>query len=215
MVQRVGGAYAGVPADHHRLIRAGLAAHGREEIVIPGDELFAGSASQRGLRGRGGRDEGGRYCRMRDRPGEGAGRRQQPCRLTAEPPQRELQNPRARVVKPLQVVNSKDHRPQLRQVAENRKESDSDRSLPGRAAHRIRQQQRDLQRPPLRRRQPGKRPVKDPVQQIAEGRERPGQAWAAWTGLGSWRDVQPSRACEGWACWAGVTDLWDGILGWP
>ena len=29
MTRRLGDAYAGVAADHHRLIRAGLAAHGR------------------------------------------------------------------------------------------------------------------------------------------------------------------------------------------
>jgi class 3 adenylate cyclase len=46
MVQRLGGAYAGVLADHHRLIRPGLAAHGGEEVLTPGgDEAFAVFAS--------------------------------------------------------------------------------------------------------------------------------------------------------------------------
>jgi hypothetical protein len=57
-------------------------------------------------------------------------------------------------------------------MADYRQEGDRDRPWLGRAAHRIRQQQRDLQCSPLRRRQPGKRPVKGPVQQIAERRER-------------------------------------------
>ena len=102
----------------------------------------------------------------------GPDRRKQPGRLITEPPQREFQHPGAGVVEPLQVVDSKDHRPRLRQAAENRQESDTDCSLLRPAAYRIRQQQRDLQRPPLRRRQPGERPVKYPVQQISERRER-------------------------------------------
>ena len=47
MLQRLGDAYAGVLADHHRLIRAGLAAHGGEEIVTQGDGFFAVFASPR------------------------------------------------------------------------------------------------------------------------------------------------------------------------
>jgi predicted ATPase/class 3 adenylate cyclase/DNA-binding CsgD family transcriptional regulator len=45
MVQRLGDAYAGVLADHHRLIRAALAAHGGEEVVSQGDGVFAVFAS--------------------------------------------------------------------------------------------------------------------------------------------------------------------------
>src|SRR5215469_4327197 len=41
MVQRLGDGWAGVLADHHRLIRAGLAAHGGEEVVSQGDGVFA------------------------------------------------------------------------------------------------------------------------------------------------------------------------------
>jgi predicted ATPase/class 3 adenylate cyclase/DNA-binding CsgD family transcriptional regulator len=47
MLQRLGDAYAGVLADHHRLIRAGLSAHGGEEIVTQGDGFFAVFASPR------------------------------------------------------------------------------------------------------------------------------------------------------------------------
>ena len=39
--QRLGDAYAGVRADLHRLIQAGLAQHGGEEVVTRGDEFFA------------------------------------------------------------------------------------------------------------------------------------------------------------------------------
>ncbi len=101
-----------------------------------------------------------------------ADRSEQAGLLAAEPPQGELHRVRARDIEPLQVVDGKDHRSRRGQVADHSKEGDSDRSLLGRAAHRIRQQQRDLQRPPLRRRQPGKRLVEDPIHQIAERRER-------------------------------------------
>jgi predicted ATPase/class 3 adenylate cyclase/DNA-binding CsgD family transcriptional regulator len=47
MVQRLGDAWAGVLADHHRLIRAGLAAYGGEEVVSQGDGVFAVFASPR------------------------------------------------------------------------------------------------------------------------------------------------------------------------
>ena len=47
MVQRLGDAWAGVLADHHRLIRAALAAHGGEEVVSQGDGVFAAFASPR------------------------------------------------------------------------------------------------------------------------------------------------------------------------
>ena len=45
MAQRLGDAWAGVLADHHRLIRAGVTAHGGEEVVTPGDGVFAVFAS--------------------------------------------------------------------------------------------------------------------------------------------------------------------------
>jgi predicted ATPase/class 3 adenylate cyclase len=45
MLQRLGDAYAGVLADHHRVIRAGLAAHGGREIGTAGDGFFAVFAS--------------------------------------------------------------------------------------------------------------------------------------------------------------------------
>ena len=42
MVQRLGGAYAGMLADHDRLIRSGRPAHGGKEVLAPGgDEAFA------------------------------------------------------------------------------------------------------------------------------------------------------------------------------
>jgi predicted ATPase/class 3 adenylate cyclase/DNA-binding CsgD family transcriptional regulator len=47
MLQRLGDAYAGVLADHHRLIRAGLTAHGGEEIATQGDGFFAVFATPR------------------------------------------------------------------------------------------------------------------------------------------------------------------------
>jgi len=47
MSQRLGDAYAGVLADHHRLIRAGLAAHGGDEVAAQGDGVFAVFASPR------------------------------------------------------------------------------------------------------------------------------------------------------------------------
>jgi predicted ATPase/class 3 adenylate cyclase/DNA-binding CsgD family transcriptional regulator len=47
MVQRLGDAWAGVLADHHRLIRAALAAHDGEEAVTQGDGVFAVFASPR------------------------------------------------------------------------------------------------------------------------------------------------------------------------
>ena len=47
MVQRLGDAWAGVLADHHRLIRENLAAHGGEEVVSQGDGIFAVFASPR------------------------------------------------------------------------------------------------------------------------------------------------------------------------
>jgi class 3 adenylate cyclase len=47
MVQRLGAAWAGVLADHHRLIRAGVTTHGGEEVVTPGDGVFAVFASPR------------------------------------------------------------------------------------------------------------------------------------------------------------------------
>ena len=37
--------------------------------------------------------------------------------------------------------------------------------------------------------------------------------WVVHQGWGCWRGVQPPRAA-GW-CRAGVTDLWDEVLGWP
>src|SRR5499427_4424643 len=45
MVQRLGDAWPGVLADHHRLVRAALAAHGGEEVVSLGDGMFAVFAS--------------------------------------------------------------------------------------------------------------------------------------------------------------------------
>jgi len=45
MVQRLGDAWAGVLADHHRLIREALAAHGGEEVASQGDGVFAVFAS--------------------------------------------------------------------------------------------------------------------------------------------------------------------------
>ena len=47
MVQRLGDAWAGVLADHHRLIRESLAAHDGEEVVRQGDGVFAVFASPR------------------------------------------------------------------------------------------------------------------------------------------------------------------------
>jgi class 3 adenylate cyclase len=47
MLQRLGDAYAGVLADHHDLIRAGLASHGGEEIDTQGDAFFAVFTSPR------------------------------------------------------------------------------------------------------------------------------------------------------------------------
>src|SRR5215469_13371754 len=41
MVQRLGDAWPGVLADHHRLMRTALAAHGGEEVVSQGDGVFA------------------------------------------------------------------------------------------------------------------------------------------------------------------------------
>jgi predicted ATPase/class 3 adenylate cyclase len=41
MLQRLGDAYAEVLADHHRLVRAGLAAHDGQEIDTQGDAFFA------------------------------------------------------------------------------------------------------------------------------------------------------------------------------
>src|ERR1039457_6010547 len=50
MVQRLGDAWAGVVADYHRLIRAGVTAHGGEEVVTQGDGVFAVFASPRACR---------------------------------------------------------------------------------------------------------------------------------------------------------------------
>ena len=47
MRRRLGNAYAGVLADHHRLVRAVLAAHGGEEVGSRGDEFAAVFASPR------------------------------------------------------------------------------------------------------------------------------------------------------------------------
>ena len=47
MGQRMGDAYAGVLAGHHRLIRAGLAEYGGEEVVTRGDGVFAVFGSPR------------------------------------------------------------------------------------------------------------------------------------------------------------------------
>ena len=47
MAERLGNAWAGVLADHHRLIRGALAAHGGEEVVSQGDGVFAVFASPR------------------------------------------------------------------------------------------------------------------------------------------------------------------------
>ena len=47
MSKRLGDGWAGVLADHRRLIRAGLAAHGGEEVVTQGDEFSAVFASPR------------------------------------------------------------------------------------------------------------------------------------------------------------------------
>ena len=51
MVQRLGDAWAGVLADHHRLIRESLAAHDGEEVVSQGDGVFAVFASPRACAG--------------------------------------------------------------------------------------------------------------------------------------------------------------------
>jgi predicted ATPase/class 3 adenylate cyclase/DNA-binding CsgD family transcriptional regulator len=45
MSRRLGDGWAGVLADHRQLIRAGLAAHGGEEVVTQGDEISAVFAS--------------------------------------------------------------------------------------------------------------------------------------------------------------------------
>ena len=47
MAERLGNAWTGVLADHHRLIRRALAAHGGEEVVSQGDGVFAVFASPR------------------------------------------------------------------------------------------------------------------------------------------------------------------------
>src|SRR5215469_2148699 len=47
LVQRLGDAWPGVLADHHRLIRAGLAAHGGAEVASQGDGVFAVFAAPR------------------------------------------------------------------------------------------------------------------------------------------------------------------------
>jgi predicted ATPase/class 3 adenylate cyclase/DNA-binding CsgD family transcriptional regulator len=47
MAERLGNAWAGVLADHHRLIQGALAAHGGEEVVSQGDGVFAVFASPR------------------------------------------------------------------------------------------------------------------------------------------------------------------------
>jgi len=47
MRRRLGGGYAGVLADHYRLIRAGLAARGGGEAAVRGDGVFAMLAAPR------------------------------------------------------------------------------------------------------------------------------------------------------------------------
>ena len=47
MSRRLRDAYSGVLADHRRLIRAGLAAHGGKEVFARGDEFSAEFASPR------------------------------------------------------------------------------------------------------------------------------------------------------------------------
>jgi len=47
MAARLGDAWAGVLADHHRLVRAALAAHGGEEVASQGDGVFAVFTSPR------------------------------------------------------------------------------------------------------------------------------------------------------------------------
>ncbi len=47
MAARLGDAWAGVLADHHRLIRAVVAAQGGEEVASQGDGVFAVFASPR------------------------------------------------------------------------------------------------------------------------------------------------------------------------
>ena len=51
MVRRLGDGYPGVLADHRRLIRAGLAVHGGEEVGAAGDEFSAVFASPRACAG--------------------------------------------------------------------------------------------------------------------------------------------------------------------
>ena len=98
-------------------------------------------------------------------------RREQPERLVAKPPQSDLERAGRGRVEPLDVVERDEHRAALGQRAQHVQDGEPDRVRIGRRLARLREQQRDLERPPARRRERGP----DVVEHVAEQLREPGE----------------------------------------
>ncbi len=88
--------------------------------------------------------------------------------LFVQTPAGELERAGGGSVEPLDVVDGDEHRADGREDAKAAQEGGRDRPVVGRCAVRFLEQERDLQRPPLRRRQPGQRHFEDVAEQIRE-----------------------------------------------
>ena len=80
-------------------------------------------------------------------------RREQPERLVAQPPERDLEHAGRGRVEPLDVVERDEARAAVGQGAQHVEHGEPDRVRVGRRLARLREQKRDLERPPARRRE--------------------------------------------------------------
>jgi len=107
---------------------------------------------------------------LRARPARPRPRRQQHPHPPLQPPPRELEHRPRRLVQPLQIVDRNKQRPPLVEPQQQRLDRDPERAEVGRLGGRLVQEERDAQRPPLRRRQLAHL-VPELTEQIAERSE--------------------------------------------
>ena len=91
----------------------------------------------------------------------GPERRQHPDRLVAQAAQRQLEHAERGRVEPLRVVERDEHRAALGERAQNVEHGQPDRVRIRRSVARLHDQERDLQRPPPRRKERADHLVED------------------------------------------------------
>ena len=111
--------------------------------------------------------------------------------LSVQAPAGELEHARGGLVEPLDVVHGHEHRAGICENAQAAQEGGSNCPVVGRSAARLLEQERDRERPPLRRRKLRQRLGGDVTEQIGEPGESELHLGAARTGR---EDTQPQAA---------------------